>query len=56
MDIAKAVENMYTVARAVSKAGDGALAHDIMVVADRLNKMSGPLFTEDDMDEIRRSV
>ena len=56
MDIAKAVEDMYAIARAVEKTGDGSLAHDIMVVADRLNKKTGPVFTEDDMESIRRAT
>ena len=56
MDIAKAVQDMYTIARAVAKAGDGSLAHDIMVVADQLNKKTGPVFTEDDMESIKRAT
>ena len=59
MDIANAVTEMYTIARAVANAGDGSLAHDIMVVADRLNKKIGPVFTEfteDEMETIKRAT
>ena len=56
MDIAKAVENMYAIARAVEKTGDGYLAHEIMAVADRLNKKTGTILTDDDMETIKRAT
>jgi len=56
MDIAKAVEDMYAIARAVEKTGDGYLAHEIMAVADRLNKKTGTILTDSDMSDIKRAT
>jgi len=56
MDIAKAVEDMYAIARAVEKTGDGYLAHEIFDVADRLNKKTGTILTDSDMSDIRRAT
>jgi hypothetical protein len=56
MDIAKAVEDMYAIARAVEKTGDGYLAHAIFEVADSLNKKTGTILTDSDMSDIRRAT
>jgi len=56
MDIAKAVEDMYAIARAVMETGDGYLAHDIVEVADRLNKKTGKVLTDSDMETIKRAT
>ena len=56
MEITQAVEQMYAIARAVEKTGDGYLAHDIKEMADRLNKKTGPILTDDDMSDIRRAT
>ena len=56
MEVAQAVEQMYSIARAVEKTGDGYLAGDIKEVADRLNKKTGPILTDDDMETIKRAT
>lgn len=54
MDIAKAVETMYEIARKAEKS-DGELARDIKMCADRLNKKT-TFLDEDDLADIRRAT
>ena len=54
MEIQEAVMMLHDIARKVSKA-DGALALDIRMCADRLNKKKTWL-DDDDLDEIRRAT
>lgn len=54
MDIAEAVKTMYEISRKVEKS-DGALALDIKLCAERLNKKT-TFLDDDDLADIRRAT